>query len=342
MEKYYRPYKVPPQTLDPEEILNKYRLVVEKAITEAKFLESPLSKDVRDAMETGGKRLRPVLVLMACEAVSGQYTTSVPAAIAYEFAHEASLVQDDIIDDSDLRHDKESVHKARGKATAILISDLMIFEIFDQLAKYGESDLTKKKMAGLMSYMTRAANLTIKGEYLEVEMSKRSIISEQDYLEVAGLKTGSLLAAATASGALIGGGSRRIVEAMYRFGYNLGIAFQIRDDILDISGDSVKLGKPIMKDLQNNACNIVLINALEKADPYRQNLINSLLYKRWFGLSEVKDLLRILRESKSINYASRLVEQFTTESRKCLGVLRESATKDRLTSLTYMLETRSA
>ena len=161
-------------------------------------------------MEAGGKRLRPILVLMSCEAVSGQYTTALPAALAYELAHEASLVQDDIIDNSDLRHDKETVHKKRGITGAILVSDILIFDIFTQLAKYGSSTLGKKKITQLMSYISRSANLTIKGEFLESSVTKQPKISEDDYLEVAGLKTGSLLAAASASGAV---GRRRFRES---------------------------------------------------------------------------------------------------------------------------------
>lgn len=194
-------------------------------------------------MQAGGKRLRPVLVLMSCEAVSGQFLSGIPAALAYEFAHEASLVQDDIFDNSDLRHDKETVHKRQGLIAAVLVSDLMIFEIFNQLAKYESTALTKAHMASLMSYISRAANLTIKGEYLEARYATKESFSEQEYLEVAELKTGSLLAATAASGAIVGGAPASLVDAMYRFGLNLGIAFQIRDDILDVMGEEAQLGK---------------------------------------------------------------------------------------------------
>jgi len=341
LEKYSKFDKAPETgAIDLDSILQKYRIAVEKAIRHSQFQESPLSQDAQNVMEAGGKRLRPILVLMSCEAVSGQYTTALPAAIAYELAHEASLVQDDVIDDSDLRHDKETVHKKRGITGAILVSDLLIFDIFNQLAKYGSSSLGKNKIAQLMSYISRSANLTIKGEFLESRVTKQSKISENDYLEVAGLKTGSLLAAASASGALVGGASEKVTEAMYRFGYNLGIAFQIRDDILDVCGDSSQLGKPVMKDLQNNSCNIVLIDAMENADLYKQNKINSMLYKKWFALSDMNELLEMLGELKSIEHASKLAEKYTSMSRECLKSLRGSPTKDKLLSLTYALETR--
>ena len=146
-----------------------------------------------------------------------------------------------------LRHDTETVHKRQGLIVAVLVSDLMIFEIFTQLAKYESSELTKTKIAKLMNYISKAANLTIKGEFLEAKYATKSSFSEEEYLEVAKLKTGSLFAATAASGALVGGASDEIVDSMYRFGLNLGIAFQIRDDILDVSGNQAQLGKPVLK-----------------------------------------------------------------------------------------------
>lgn len=343
MEKYSRLDKIQdPNVLDVDAILQRYRNAIDSAIRESQFQDSPLSNEAKSVMEAGGKRLRPILVLMSCEAISGQYTTALPAAISYELAHEASLVQDDIIDNSDLRHDKETVHKKRGITSAILVSDILIFDIFNQLAKYGETTLTKKKVVRLMSYVARAANSTIKGEFMDAALSKKDKISEEDYLEVAGLKTGALMAAASASGAVVGGGSETVIDAMYRFGYNLGIAFQIRDDILDITGNAAQLGKPVMKDLQNNASNIVLINALQKADAFKQNLIHSMLYKQWFALSDMRELQKILDELKSIDYAVKLAEKFTSASRNCLKSVRGSTARDKLQSLTFALEVRRA
>ena len=111
---------------------------------------------------------------------------------------------------------------------------------------------------------------------------------------------------------------------------------------MDITGDSSRLGKPVMKDLQNNASNIVLINAIQKADAYKQNTIHSTLYKQWFALSDKRDLQRLLGELKSIDYASKLAEKYTSLSRDCLKVLRASATRDKLVSLTFSLEMRRA
>ena len=324
-----------------DEIIQKYRLEIERAIEQTDLIQhSPLSREAQAVMKAGGKRLRPVLLLMSCEAVSGQFLSGIPAALAYELAHEASLVQDDIFDNSDLRHDKETVHKRQGLIAAVLVSDLMIFEIFNQLAKYDSTPLPKAKMARLMTYISRAANLTIKGEYLEARYATKESFSEQEYLEVAELKTGSLLAATAASGALVGGAPDSIIDSLYKFGLNLGIAFQIRDDILDVTGDAAELGKPVLKDLQNNVCNIVLINALERADAFRRSEINSMMYKKWFAISDIKSLRTLLGELKSIEYASKLAEKFTSDARQCLSQLEGSSAKEKLLGLTYALEAR--
>jgi geranylgeranyl pyrophosphate synthase len=326
-------------TLD--SIIQKYRLAIEKAIKEmSPMLGSPLSKEIKAVMEAGGKRLRPVLTLMTCEAVSGDYLQAIPAALSYELAHEASLVQDDIFDNSDLRHDRQTVHKRQGMIAAVLVSDIMIFGIFDQLARFEASTLSKTKMARLMTYISRAANLTINGEFLEAHYATKASFTEEEYLEVAKLKTGSLLAATSASGALVGGANDEVVDSMYQFGLNLGIAFQIQDDILDITGDQSQLGKPVMKDLQNNVCNIVLINALETSDAYRRNQINSMLYKKWFAIPDLRSLQSLFKELKSIEYASRLAEKYTSLSRECLSPLKSSPVKDKLVGLTYALEAR--
>jgi len=326
---------------DLDSIIQNYRAAIEKAIKGDLLAHgSPLSKEVQGVMEAGGKRLRPILALMTCEAVSGDYTAAIPAALSYELAHEASLVQDDIFDNSDLRHDRTTVHKRQGMIVAILVSDLMIFEIFEQLSKYESSSLSKDKIARLMTFISGAANLTIKGEFLEAKYATKSGFSETEYLEVAKLKTGSLLAATAASGALVGGASDQVIDSMYQFGQNLGVAFQIQDDILDVTGDQSQLGKPVMKDLQNNVCNIVLINALEKGDALRKNQINSMLYKKWFAISDVRSLQSLLKELKSVDYASKLAEKFTSTGRECLSSLKESQAKERLVALTHALEAR--
>ena len=158
---------------------------------------------------------------------------------------------------------------------------------------------------------------------------------------MAKLKTGSLFAATAASGGIVAGAPEEMVDALYRFGLNLGIAFQMRDDVLDIMGDSHKLGKPVLKDVQNNTSNIVLIHAKSHANAEQRNVIDSMLYSKWFTATDVKKLMEVLKNQESIQYVSELVSDYAEASRKCLELLPNSTAKDKLEKISYALENRS-
>lgn len=321
-------------------LLSEYKEVLEIAMKEAFPQNHPLDKIVLESTLSGGKKIRPILALLSCEMISGSYRKAIPVAIAYELAHSASLVQDDMIDESDLRHDKTTLHKRLGTTKAILVSDLMIFEMFNQLAQYEESDLSKERLGELLRLVSRAARLTAQGEFLDIGLASKDRILESEYLEVAKLKTGSLLAATAASGGIVASASNETVDSLYQFGLNLGIAFQMRDDILDIVGDAQKLGKPIMKDIQNNASNIVLINAISNANPQQKNVIDSMLYSKWFTASDLQDLIGVLKTLGSIEYATSMLSSYAEKSRRCLQLLPDNAAKVKLEKLTYALESR--
>jgi geranylgeranyl pyrophosphate synthase len=324
---------------DIEEITAEYRKVVVDAISKVFEGDSDFSSAAREATE-GGKKLRPVIALMTCEAVCGTVEPAVPVAVVYELAHSASLVQDDMIDESDLRHDKLATHKKHGFVRAILVSDLLLFQMFEEISKCDTRTMTSKRISKLLSIVSNAAKLTAKGEYLEMQLASKPEITEEEYLQVASLKTGALFAASAASGALAGGGSSRVVEQMHEFGLNLGIAFQIKDDLLDLMGSRQSIGKPVFKDLQNNACNIVLVHALSKADTYQKNTILSLLYRKWFARKDIERLQKTLEAIGAARHATELAERQLAASREILNVLPRSETKEKLVRLTYLLGSR--
>ena len=127
-------------------------------------------------------------------------------AVSYELAHTASLTQDDIIDNSPTRHNLPTAHSVHGITTAILLSDMMIFEIFQRLAEYTDLDVTKEQLASLLRYMAKSAKEAAEGEFMEMELSKKVDSTVEDYVRLAGLKTGALFGASAASGAIVGGG----------------------------------------------------------------------------------------------------------------------------------------
>ena len=321
--------------------IDRYRNALQAYLNSRDETQSPLSEAMADKLRPGGKRLRQIISLLTCEAASGDYEKALPVAAIFELAHSASLVQDDIIDESAMRHGQVSTHKKFGETRAILISDMMIFDIFTELAKYGDTDLPDKRVAKLSSLIGTAAKLTAEGEFYETVLAEKGAVTEEEYVKLAGLKTGALFAASAACGAVVGGGTQRQVEAAYEFGRSLGISFQIRDDILDIVGNEEATGKPLLKDLQNNACNLVLVHALEHADPYQKQAIHSMLYKKYFALPEVQALMRTLDQLGSIDHSNSVEREYANAAKKALEAFPASAARQRLEQLTEGLGSRT-
>ena len=331
----------PPVSPGLEADVEKYRKALQAYLVSGRDPPTPLSEAIAEILGTGGKRLRPVIAMLACEAISGSCERALPIAAIFELAHSASLVQDDIIDESSMRHGQVATHKKYGETQAILISDMMIFQIFLELAKYGDADLPQKRLAKLSSLVGNSARLTAEGEFFEMTLSEKGSVTEEEYVKLAELKTGSIFAAAAASGAVVGGGTAKQVDAAYEFGRTLGISFQIRDDILDIVGNEEATGKPLLKDLQNNASNLVLVHALAHADLYQKQAIHSMLYKKYFSLQEVQALMRTLDQLGSIDHATGVERSYAMKAKQALEALPESEARGRLEHLTEGLGSRT-
>ena len=281
-----------------------------------------------------------MVAILTCEAICGNPEPAFPVAMAYELAHSASLIQDDIIDESAMRHASPTAYKRYGLARAIMLSDSMIFEIFTLLSRYEKSQVPKEALVELLKLLGRAASSAAEGEMLEVALSRRGDIKAEEYTKVIGQKTGALFAASAASGALVAGADKAVVDRMYEFGLALGCAFQIGDDILDMTGDTETTGKPVFKDIENNAGNVVLLHALSKANALQKNTINSLLFKKWFTSLEAAKLLSLLEELGSFEYAVSLLNAQTRLCRSLLDTLPPSHARSALEELTRSVEIR--
>ncbi len=328
------------ETAAMDEALAPYVNAIEVDLARHRDPNSKIMTMAYEFVEGGGKRLRPTLTLLVCESLKGDYKDALPIAVAYELAHTASLTQDDIIDNSPTRHNRPTAHTVHGLTTAILLSDMMIFEIFQRLSEYSDVDITKEQLATLMSYIAKAAKEAAEGEYLEMELSKKIETTVEDYVKLAGLKTGSLFGAAAASGAIVGGAKPRVVKDMYEFGRNLGIEFQMIDDILDLTGSSDVMGKPMLKDLQNNASNIVVIHALAHADARTGSLLRSTMARSAYGVVDVVELLGVFDELGSVQYATELSRKHADIARSKLKGLPRGQPKRILENVTRWLEAR--
>ena len=292
-----------------------------------------------DALSGSGKRVRATLALLWCEVFSGDYRPAVPLAAAYELAHASALVQDDIIDHSDMRRGTESVVAKYGLSDAILASDLLLFNVPRMVAKYG--NLESGRLARIFDLVGEACRATTWGEFLDLEMARGTEGTEQDYEEMIRLKTSTLLSAPCASGAMVGGASDEQSSLASRFGEALGMAYQVQDDTLDLIGDESALGKPVFTDLRGGKKSIVLIHCASHCSNDDRRFILSLLNRSGpYSRDEISRLRGLLEKHGSVDYARKRVLRYTRAAKDALGSVPESRAKSLLLELTDYLAVR--
>ena len=339
--------KIKPQTwCSDEELLKSIQNYID--LIEAKLEETTinypayLEVPVRYVIKAGGKRLRPLLALLSCAAVCGDPKPAIPVAVAYELAHTAALIQDDIIDKGVRRRGKLSAWALWGSEKAMLISDILIFEIFQRIAEYEKFGLPQERLYLLLKLIGDSARQTVTGEFLELELTGAKEVTEDDYLSVIKLKTGALLAASAAAGAIVGGGTTSEISSLYSFAEKLGMAYQVYDDLLDVIGEPERIGKPVFADIRNRKRNFLLIHALNRGDGEAKLFLKSLLGKQKIEEWEIRKAREIFRQLGSIEAAERLSRKFAEEGRKALETLKPSSAKNQLIQLSYVVSKRYA
>ncbi len=220
---------------------------------------------MRYSLSNGGKRLRPIFCIEFAKALGAERYFALDVACALEFIHTYSLIHDDLpcMDNDDMRRGKPSCHKRFDEATALLAGDALLTEAFGLIADSELSDSQKVMAIGLLSQNSGVLGM-IGGQVIDLKYESESPTLEQLF-SVHKLKTGALISAACLMGCIIGNATESQLAAASSFAYNLGIAFQIKDDILDVVGDAETLGKPVGSDADNNKTTYVSLAGLEKA-----------------------------------------------------------------------------
>lgn len=221
-------------------------------------------------LSMGGKRIRPVLMLMAYNLYQEDVSCIYGPATGIEVYHNYTLLHDDLMDRADRRRGKETVHKVWNDNTAILSGDAMLVLAYQYMAQCPVEHL--KEVIDLFSL---TALEICEGQQLDMDFEHRKDVKEEEYLEMIRLKTSVLLAASLKIGALLGGASREDAERLYDFGVNMGVAFQLKDDLLDVYGDPAVFGKNIGGDILCNKKTYMLIKAFEHADGGQLDRLNT-------------------------------------------------------------------
>lgn len=250
--------------------MQKYIDLVEGALAHYVEKSELPHKKIYEAMGyslmAGGKRLRPVIMMMTAEMMGRDARIVLPFAAALEMIHTYSLIHDDLpaMDNDDLRRGRPTNHKVFGEAMAILAGDALLTRAFEAVSGYDEPDVDKQRVLRAISVLARTSGCDgmIGGQVIDIE-SKNEDIELLKYLH--SLKTGALIRAAGVIGAILAGGTEEQIRAVDDFCKNLGIAFQIQDDILDVCGTEEELGKPIGSDAENEKSTYVTLCGIEKA-----------------------------------------------------------------------------
>ena len=280
-------------------------------------------------LKIGGKFLRPAISLL-CYRACGQTTPqAVRLAVAIELIHTATLVHDDIIDDSELRRNQQTIYSKWGREISIVSGDYLYAKAFLLLADFQDSWVNRA--------FASCAHVMCEGEMKQIEKRNNFLMGEAEYLKIIHQKTAALFQAATAGGAYFGGADPARVEKFARYGYGLGMAFQIVDDCLDLTGEAEHLGKNIGLDIYKNDVTLPLLYLFRDLDESeRRTLLNVVKGDGNGAFARIKSLAA---EKKAVERAMEKARQYAEEAAGELSALENSPFKDSLLNLThYCLE----
>lgn len=294
------------------------------------------------ALSVPGKLLRPLLLLDACQAVGGDPDRVMSAAAGLEAAHVASLIHDDIVDGDDLRRGQPSLHARFDLPSALITGDLFIFYSFFGLVQAHQGGVSAAHVLQAIGFLSQMGIDMAKGQALEAALSCQPGVTEAAYLRMVRLKTASACASACQIGACLGGGSAEATAALAGYGENLGVAFQIVDDILAYEGDPLTLGKPLSSDLRNCRITLPLILARQSAGLDLRYLLDDLTTSDAPAAGRYAEMKTILTEIGALDEARARALHFSRCSQDHLVLLPDSPARRRLHRLVDKLYLRLA
>lgn len=299
---------------------------------EPKGLYAPIAY----TMAAGGKRVRPQLAMIACGIFGGNEQEVAPAAMALEVFHNFTLLHDDVMDKAEVRRGRPTAHIQWNENTAILSGDQMMIEAYKLLAEVPESKLHK-----VLRLFNEMATEICEGQQYDVDFESQEHVTIEEYLKMIRLKTSVLLATALQIGSYLAGANEAQQEALYQFGINVGLAFQIQDDILDVWGDPKTFGKAVGGDISCNKKTYVYLTAQKLADDELAEELH-----QWYGsvlddntekIAAVKGIFEQLNVRAA---CEAVVEDYTQKALLILDTLPQNAATEQLRQLANKLNTR--
>jgi octaprenyl-diphosphate synthase len=306
---------------------------VEKEIS----LESVASADAVTAIgqylqEAGGKRLRPSLLLLSSKLIGDGGAGAIHLGAVVELIHAATLVHDDVIDAAETRRGRPSANVQWGNHTCVLAGDWLYMQAF-QIA-------LRQRNFAVLDLLIGLTQMMVEGELLQLERIGRIDISEADCMELVDRKTACLFSVCARLGALAGGGGVAVQERLGDYAWNLGMAFQLVDDVLDFTAREKTLGKPVGGDLREGKVTLPLVFALERATAAERQFIEVILSERHYKTVPFEKVLALLEKYRGIERVREKAQAFTDKARRLIGEFPESPYQRALLTVTDLVTER--
>ncbi|SFR86222.1 octaprenyl-diphosphate synthase [Marinobacter daqiaonensis] len=295
-------------------------LIIERLSSDVPLVE----KIAQYIIESGGKRLRPLLVLLSSQAIGYDRDDHLKLAAVIEFLHTATLLHDDVVDTSDLRRGRSTANARWGNAPSVLVGDFLYARAFEMMVELNSLPI--------MEVLSRATAVIAEGEVQQLMNVKNPDVGEDQYMEVIHNKTAMLFEAASHTGALLAGASTEQEQALKNYGKHLGLAFQLVDDALDYTGDADAMGKNVGDDLAEGKPTLPLIHAMANSSEENRQLIRSAIRKG--GLDDLPAILRVVNESGALEYTMAKAREQAALASDCLKTLPSSPHASALEMLT--------
>jgi geranylgeranyl diphosphate synthase type I len=296
------------------------------------------------ALATPGKLIRPLLLFDACRAVGGDPEAIFPAGLGTEYGHIASLIHDDIMDGDTARRGQETVHVTYGLNTAILAGDALIFLAFLGYADTAQHGVSAERALAAIRLLSLTCIEMCRGQALEAVIARQPDTCEEAYLEVVRCKTASFCRAVAAIGGILGGGDDAAVAALGAYGEELGLSFQIMDDLLCYDETDDRLGKSSLSDLRNCRVTLPVIYAIQRGTAAQQGRVREIFEapaEDAEGLAaQHAELVSILRATGALERARLRVREHTQRARERIAELPPSEARERLAALAMLLSVR--
>jgi octaprenyl-diphosphate synthase len=270
----------------------------------------------------GGKRLRPILLLLAARLAEYRGPRAIRLACVVELLHTATLIHDDVVDQAPLRRGHPSANAQWGDDASVLVGDHLYSKSFAMLVRDNDR--------GVMETLARATVSMTEAEVFQLQLKRSGLTSESDYVRIITQKTASFMSACCRIGALLGAVPAAHIEALTRYGLDIGIAFQISDDALDFTADQARLGKAIGADLREGKRTLPLIAMLERVPPAEAEQVRAALRRRTLDAAEIEDIRRLVLEHEGVEYARARAQAFAQAAKADLEAFAPSEERETL------------